>query len=61
MRRLIFLGVISLALIANIFATVFGTVRGIVHDPKHRPIEGITMVLSAKDSYYTMTRYRFHY
>jgi outer membrane receptor protein involved in Fe transport len=53
--RLIFVGVISLALIGNAFATVFGTVRGIVHDPQHRPIGGITMVLSAKDSNYTMT------
>ena len=55
MRRLIFIGVISLILIGNAFATVFGTVRGIVHDPQHRPIGGITMVLSAKDSNYTMT------
>ena len=55
MRRLIFIGVISLILIENAFATVFGTVRGIVHDPQHRPIGGITMVLSAKDSNYTMT------
>jgi len=54
-RRLIFIGVISLILIGNAFATVFGTVRGIVHDPQHRPIGGITMVLSAKDSNYTMT------
>jgi outer membrane receptor protein involved in Fe transport len=54
-RRPIFIGVISLILIGNAFATVFGTVRGIVHDPKHRPIGGITMVLSAKDSKFTMT------
>ena len=55
MRRPIFIGVISLILIGNAFASVFGTVRGIVHDPKHRPIGGITMVLSAKDSNFTMT------
>jgi outer membrane receptor protein involved in Fe transport len=54
-RRLIFLAVISLALAGNAFATVFGTVRGIVHDPQHRSIGGITMVLSAKDSHFTMT------
>jgi outer membrane receptor for ferrienterochelin and colicin len=54
-RRLIFIGVILLMLTGNAFATVFGTVRGIVHDPKHRPIAGITMVLSATDSNYTMT------
>ena len=55
MQRLIFLVVILLVLAGNIFATVFGTVRGIVHDPQHRPIGGITVVLSAKDSNYTMT------
>jgi hypothetical protein len=54
-RRPIFLAVMSLSLLGNIFATVFGTVRGIVHDPKHRPIGGIAVVLSAKDSSYTMT------
>jgi hypothetical protein len=54
-RRLIFVAVISLALAGRMFATVFGTVRGIVHDPQHRPIGGITVVLSAKDSNYTMT------
>jgi outer membrane receptor protein involved in Fe transport len=54
-RKLIFIGVILLMLTGNAFATVFGTVRGIVHDPKHRPIAGITMVLSATDSNYTMT------
>ncbi|HEX3543539.1 MAG TPA: carboxypeptidase regulatory-like domain-containing protein [Candidatus Acidoferrum sp.] len=55
MRRLIVLVVISLALAGNTFATVFGTVRGIVHDPKHRPIAGVTIVLSARDSNFTMT------
>jgi outer membrane receptor protein involved in Fe transport len=54
-RRFIFIGVILLLLTGNAFATVFGTVRGIVHDPKHRPIAGITMVLSVKDSNYTMS------
>src|SRR6267378_157837 len=32
------------------FATVFGTVRGIVHDPQHRPVSGIQVVLKAKTS-----------
>src|ERR1700687_5916499 len=32
------------------FATVFGTVRGIVHDPQHRPVSGIQVVLKAKAS-----------
>jgi hypothetical protein len=37
------------------FATVFGTVRGIVHDPQHRPISDIQIILNAKDSAYTVT------
>jgi len=37
------------------FATVFGTVRGIVHDPQHRPVSGIQIVLKAKDSGFTLT------
>src|ERR1700694_2818834 len=36
------------------FATVFGTVRGIVHDPQHRPVSGIQVVLKAKASEFTM-------
>src|SRR5712664_1773785 len=32
------------------FATVFGTVRGIVHDPQHRPVSGIQVILKAKAS-----------
>src|SRR6266704_4995071 len=37
------------------FATVFGTVRGIVHDPQHRPVSGIQVVLKAKASEFTLT------
>src|SRR5882762_591039 len=36
------------------FATVFGTVRGIVHDPQHRPVSGIQVVLKAKASEFTL-------
>jgi outer membrane cobalamin receptor len=36
-------------------ATVFGTVRGIVHDPQHRPVSGIQVVLKAKASEFTLT------
>jgi outer membrane cobalamin receptor len=36
------------------FATVFGTVRGIVHDPQHRPISGIQVILKAKTSEFTL-------
>lgn len=34
-------------------ATVFGTVRGIVHDPQHRPIPGMEVVLKAENSEYS--------
>ncbi len=37
------------------FATVFGTVRGIVHDPQHRPVAGIQVVLKAKSSEFVQT------
>ncbi len=37
-----------------VFATVFGTVRGIVHDPQHRPVSGIQVVLKAKASDFTL-------
>src|SRR5882757_1763714 len=36
------------------FATVFGTVRGIVHDPQHRPVSGIQVVLKARASEFTL-------
>jgi outer membrane receptor protein involved in Fe transport len=34
------------------YATVFGTVRGIVHDPKHRPMSGIEVMLKGNNSEY---------
>jgi outer membrane cobalamin receptor len=40
-------------LAAACLATVFGTVRGIVHDPQHRPIPGIQVVIKAKSSEFT--------
>jgi hypothetical protein len=36
-------------------ATVFGTVRGIAHDPQHRPVPDMEVLLKAKDSAYTQT------
>jgi len=36
-------------------ATVFGTVRGIVHDPQHRPVAGIQVVLKARSSEFSQT------
>lgn len=33
-------------------ASVFGTVRGIVHDPQHRPVGGVHVILQASNSAY---------
>jgi outer membrane receptor protein involved in Fe transport len=38
-----------------VLATVFGTVRGIVHDPQHRPIPGVEVVLKAENSGYSQS------
>jgi outer membrane receptor protein involved in Fe transport len=50
MRRVLLLLLLALSLAAASLATVFGTVRGIVHDPQHRPVSGIQVVLKAKAS-----------
>jgi outer membrane cobalamin receptor len=56
----------GLLMAALSLATVFGTVRGIVHDPQHRPMTGIEIVLKAKSSDYsqitrTDTNGEFHF
>jgi len=45
----------GLVLAGAAWATVFGTVRGIVHDPQHRPIPGVEVVLKAENSEYSQT------
>jgi hypothetical protein len=37
------------------FATIFGTLRGIVHDPQHRPVPDVQVVLKANASDFTLT------
>src|SRR5213593_902265 len=55
MRRILWF-VLSIFLFAGAgFATVFGTVRGIVHDPQHRPVSDIPVVLKARASEFTLT------
>ncbi len=49
-----FLFVVLLFAALPVFATVFGTVRGIVHDPQHRPVSGVEVVLKAKTSEFTL-------
>src|SRR3989442_3611800 len=54
MRRFCWAVLFVLALAGASFANVFGTVRGIVHDPQHRPVSGIQVVLKAKASEFTL-------
>jgi outer membrane cobalamin receptor len=54
MRRILLLLLLALSLAAASRATVFGTVRGIVHDPQHRPVSGIQVVLKAKASEFNL-------
>src|SRR5713226_2156746 len=54
MRRILLFAVFLLAA-ASAFATVFGSVRGIVHDPQHRPVPDIKVILKARASDYTQS------
>jgi outer membrane receptor protein involved in Fe transport len=54
MRRIRVLPVFLLAT-AGALATIFGNVRGIVHDPQHRPVPGITVILKARNSEFTQS------
>jgi outer membrane cobalamin receptor len=54
MRKVFLLVLFVLPPAAVCLATVFGTVRGIVHDPQHRPVSGIPVVLKAKASEFTL-------
>src|SRR5258708_28806814 len=55
MRRILLLNLFLLSLGGASLATVFGTVRGIVHDPQHRPVSGIQVVLKARGSEFTLS------
>src|SRR5580658_5964293 len=37
------------------FAGIYGAVRGVVHDPQHRPVQGVMIMLKAKSSDWTKT------
>ena len=54
MPRLLLLLLLAFSLAAASLATVFGTVRGIVHDPQHRPVSGIQVILKAKASEFNL-------
>ena len=55
MRKIFCLALQLLLLAGASRATVFGTVRGIVHDPQHRPLTGIAVVLKAQASEFSQT------
>ncbi len=55
MRRFCWVVILVLFLASLSLATVFGTVRGIVHDPQHRPVSGIQIVLKAHASEFTLS------
>ena len=40
---------------AGALATIFGSIHGIVHDPQHRPVPGITVVIKARNSEFTQS------
>ncbi|PYT76027.1 MAG: TonB-dependent receptor [Acidobacteria bacterium] len=54
MKRIRVLAVFLFAA-AGALATIFGNVRGIVHDPQHRPVPGITVILKARNSEFTQS------
>src|SRR6266446_1890082 len=52
----VFSSILFVLLLASAaLATVFGAVRGIVHDPQHRPVPGIQVILKAKASDFAVT------
>ncbi len=55
MQRVLLFILFVLLLASAALATVFGAVRGIVHDPQHRPIPGIQVILKAKASDFAVT------
>ena len=55
MRRFCLAVLLVLALASASLATVFGTVRGIVHDPQHRPVDGIQVILKGRASEFTLS------
>jgi outer membrane cobalamin receptor len=54
MRRALLFVLFVFPLAAASLATVSGTVRGIVHDPQHRPVSSIQVVLKANGSEFTL-------
>jgi TonB dependent receptor/Carboxypeptidase regulatory-like domain/TonB-dependent Receptor Plug Domain len=54
-RRCLYAVVLWLAGVSAAMAVVFGTVRGVIHDPQHRPVAAIQVVLKAKHSDFSIS------
>jgi hypothetical protein len=54
-RRYLFALVFWLVMVGATMAVVLGTVRGVVHDPQHRPVPNIQVILKAKHSDFSVT------
>jgi outer membrane cobalamin receptor len=54
MRRILAL-LVFLVAASGALATIFGSVRGIVHDPQHRPVPDITVILKEHNSEFRQT------
>jgi hypothetical protein len=55
MRTAVRLTTVLLFLCATAFATIFGSVRGVIHDPQHRPVQGVHVTLKAQNSDWTQS------
>jgi outer membrane cobalamin receptor len=54
-HRKVALCVMLLSFVLTAGATIFGTVRGIVHDPQHRPVPGVKIVIKGTTSDHTQS------
>src|ERR1700676_1923676 len=54
LNRSLLIFLFALFFSATLLATVFGSVRGIVHDPQHRPVAGIPVVLKSSTSQFML-------
>lgn len=48
-------GAIGILFTGLVWSTVFGTIRGVIHDPDHRPVQGVEVVVKASAADYKRT------
>ena len=56
MRPVVSLTAVFLLMGGAAFATIFGSVRGVIHDPQHRPVQGVHVTLKAQNSDWTQSQ-----